>query len=75
MDWCFFVCLFVVGFFWGGVVLVYLGFFFFLLLFFTTVLPQLDFFHGKFGLPSPGKPAATVALPYIRCMLGVLVFP
>ena len=32
------------------------GFFFF---FSTTVLSKWDFSKGKFGLPSPGKPAAT----------------
>ena len=48
--------------------------FFFLL--FTTGLSQSDLSYGKFGLPSPGKASCDrVALPNLRCMLGVLVFP
>ena len=40
-----------------------------------TVLCQWDFSHGKFELPSPGKAICDrVALPNLRCMLGVLVF-
>ena len=52
----------------------------FLLLFcyllpFTTVLFQLDFSHGKFGLPSPGKVSCDrIVLLNLGCMLGVLVF-
>ena len=36
----------------------------------------MGFSHGKFGLPSPGKASCDrVALPNLRCMLDVLVFP
>ena len=43
---------------------------------FTTVLSQWDFSHGKFGLPSTEKASCNrVSLPYLWCMLGVLVFP
>ena len=43
---------------------------------FSTVLSQWDFSHGKFGLLSRGKPAATESrVPNLLCMLGVLVFP
>ena len=43
---------------------------------FTTVLSQWDFSYGKFGLPSLGKASwDRVALPNLRCMLVVLVFP
>ena len=43
---------------------------------FTTLFFQWDFFHGKFGLPFPGKASCKrVALPNLGCMLGVLVFP
>ena len=46
------------------------------ILLFTAVFFQLDFSHGKFGLPSPGKANCDkVALPKLACMLGVLVFP
>ena len=48
----------------------------FLLLLFTTVLSQLDFFHGIFGLLAPGKASCTrVALPNLQCVLYALVFP
>ena len=53
--------------------------FYFLKLFllFTNALSQWDFSHGKFELLfSPGKASCDrVALPNLRCMLGVLVFP
>ena len=40
------------------------------------VLSKWDFSHGKFGLPSTGKASCDrVALPNLRCMLGILVFP
>ena len=43
------------------------------LLRFTTVLSHWDFFHGKFGLLSPEKASRDrVALPNLRCKLGVL---
>ena len=43
---------------------------------FTTVLSQWIFSNGKFGLLSPEKASCDrVALPNLRCMLGVLVFP
>ena len=48
----------------------------FILFFFRTVLSLWDFSHGKFGLLFPGKARCDrVALPNLRCMLGVLVFP
>ena len=48
----------------------------FCFLLFTTVFSLWDFSHGKFGLPSPGKASCDrVALPNLRCMLGVLAFP
>ena len=42
---------------WGWARLNNLGpvFLFFYFFYLTTVLPQWDFSHGKFGLPSPGK--------------------
>ena len=46
-------------------------FFFYLLLLFTFVLSQWDFPYEKFGLLSCHR----VALPNLRCMLGILVFP
>ena len=50
--------------------------FYFFFLLFTTVLSQLDFSHAKYRLPSPGKASCDrVALPNLRCMLGVLLFP
>ena len=43
---------------------------------FAAILSQWDFSQRKFGLPSPGKASCDrVALPNLRCMLGVLVFP
>ena len=43
-------------------------------LLFTAVMSQWDLSHGKFGLPFPGKASFDrVALPNLRCMLGVLV--
>ena len=43
------------------------------ILLFTTVLSHWDFSHEKFGLLSPGKASCDrVALPNLRCMLGVL---
>ena len=48
-------------------------FFFFFL---ATVLSQWNFSHGKCGLLSPKNASCDrVALPNLRCMLGVLVFP
>ena len=48
----------------------------FVCLLFANVLPEWDFSHGKFGLPSPEKASCDrVALPNLRYMLGVLVFP
>ena len=39
-------------------------------------MSQWDFSHGKFVLPSLGKASCDrVALPNLRCMQGVLVFP
>ena len=50
--------------------------FFTLFFFLTTVLSQWYFSHGKFWLLSPGKANCDrVALPNLRCMLGVSVFP
>ena len=44
--------------------------------FFTTVSSQWDFPHGEFELLSPGKTSCDrVALPYLGCMLCVLVSP
>ena len=49
---------------------------YFLYILFTTVLFQWDFSHEKFGLFSPEKDSCDrVALPNLRCTLGVLVFP
>ena len=46
-----------------------------LLLLTTTVLSQWDFSYGKLGLSSLGKASYDkVALPNLRCLLGVLVF-
>ena len=43
---------------------------------FTTVLSEWEFSHEKFGLLSRGKASCDrVALPNLRCMLCVLVFP
>ena len=43
---------------------------------YITVLPHLDFAHRKFRLLPPGKASCKrVALPNLRCMLGVLVYP
>ena len=53
-----------------------LDLFFLFLFLFTPVLSQCDFSHGKFWLISPGKASCDrVALPNLRCMLGVLVCP
>ena len=42
----------------------------------TTLLSQWNFSQGKFGLPSLGKATCDrVAIPNLRCMLGVLAFP
>ena len=42
----------------------------------TTVFSHSDFSHEKFGSFSPDKASYDrIALPYQRCMLGVLVFP
>ena len=55
------------------------SFFFFIYIFccdFSQLLCQLDFSHGKFGSPSPGKASSDrVALPNLRCMLDDWVFP
>ena len=49
---------------------------FLVVVFFTTVLSHWDFSHGKSGLPAPVKASCDrVALPNLRCMLSVLVFP
>ena len=38
--------------------------------------PFWDFSHGKFGVLSPGKASCDrVALPNLRCMHAVFVFP
>ena len=48
----------------------------FYVIYFTNVLSHWDFFHGKFGSLSPGKASCDrVALPNLRCTLGVLEFP
>ena len=40
------------------------------------VMSQWNFSQRKFGLPSLGKASCDrIALPNLRCMLGVLVFP
>ena len=53
-----------------------LFFFFYLFFFFLHFLWLCDFSHRKFGLPSLGKARCDrVALPNLRCMLGVWVFP
>ena len=42
----------------------------------TAISSHWDFSHGTFGLHSLGKASCDrVALPNLRCMLGVLVFP
>ena len=48
---------------------------FFLLYFLQLYCPNGIFTMGNLGCLPWGKPAATVALPNLRCMLGVLVFP
>ena len=41
-----------------------------------NLLCQKDFSYGKFLFPSPGKASCDrVALPNLRCMVGVSVFP
>ena len=48
----------------------------FILFHFTAVLSHWNFFHGKFGLLTPGKANSDrVALPNLLCMLSVLLFP
>ena len=43
---------------------------------FRTVLSHWDFSHGKFGSFSRRNASCDgIALPNLRCMLGVLVFP
>ena len=43
--------------------------------FYNCIVP-MGFYHGKFGLPSPGKAiCGRVALPTLWCMLSVVVFP
>ena len=50
--------------------------FYIYIFFFTSVLPQWDLFHRKFGLSSLRKVSCDrVALPNPRCLLGVSVFP
>ena len=50
--------------------------YYFLKLYFTTVVSLWHFSHGNFRLLSPGKASCErVALPNLRCMLVVLVFP
>ena len=45
---------------------------FFVVVFLTTVLSHLDFCHRKFGFLSQGKASSDrVALPNLRCVLGV----
>ena len=49
---------------------------YFLYNFFAAVLSQWDSSHGKFGLLFTGKASCDrVALPNLRCMLSVMVFP
>ena len=46
-----------------------------IIIFLTTVLSHWDFSHGKFGSNSQEKARCDrVALPKLRCTLGVLVF-
>ena len=48
----------------------------YLLLLFIPILSLWDFSHGKIGLLSLGKASCDrVALPKLRCMLGVLSVP
>ena len=51
-------------------------FFFTFSLYFLQLFSKWDFSLGKFGLPSPGKASChRVALPNLRCLLDVSVFP
>ena len=67
---CLFVCLLLFFAFFG-----FFFRFFFIFTFYNSNVP-MGFCPGKIGFLSPGKASCDkVALPNLRCMLGVLVFP
>ena len=70
LSFCLFVGRFVV------VVLYCFTFVFVFTFTFYNCIAPMGFLPRKFGLPSPGKAGCNrVAVPKLRCMLDVLVFP